>query len=198
MLANPIRSEIFDDTYINKNGEDVLGLQKQVDAYNQALDNSYALEKERDALLAKKSAISEDNLEKIEKLLPQNVDNIRLILEIQEMAQPFGMTLKDIKYNVVKETTENEGAVAQAAVAKTAPKDYGVFDLEFSTSGTYDNFLRFTKTLESNLRIVDISSIAFSSSNIAVTGATAGMTPQINSPEIYKYNFKIKTYWLKN
>ncbi len=184
VLTNPIYNEIT-------------ALKAQAASYNTALDNSKALESERDKLVAKANAISVENLDKIEKFLPQNVDNIRLILEIEEMARPFGMTLKDIKYNVNKDTTGNTGTVVQGGGALAEPKDYGTFDLEFSTSGTYDNFINFTKTLESNLRMVDISSITFSSNNLAVTGTT-GLGAKTNSPEIYSYDFKIKTYWLKN
>ena len=170
-------------------------LKTQVASYNDALNNSKALENERDKLTAKYNAINPDNLAKLVKLLPDNVDNIRLILEIEQIASPYGMVLKDVKYN----TIDTNATVAATAVAqgggnaKPMSKDYGTFDLEFSTSGSYDNFINFTKDLESNLRIVDISSISFSSdtTNTVVSAKTT-------SPEIYKYNFKIKTYWLKD
>ena len=181
LFTNPLYKEIS-----------VLNL--EVASYNVALDNSKMLENERDKLTSKYNTIDLENLIKLKKLLPDNVDNIRLILEIEQIALPYGMVLKDVKYSAtVANTTSGadaKGAVVQGGVVKT-PKDYGIFDLEFSTSGTYDNFISFTKDLESNLRIVDISSIAFSSD-----GAVAN--PKIISPEIYKYNFKIKTYWLKN
>ena len=69
-------------------------------------------------------------------------------------------------------------------------KDYGVWNLGFSTQGTYSNFVNFVKDLEKNLRIVDIVSVDFSSSS------GIGVNPALSS--IYKYDFKIKTYWLKN
>lgn len=175
---------------------DISKLRTEIASYDAALDNSKALEKERDKLTAKYNSINPDNLTNLQKLLPENVDNIRLILEIEQIASPYGMTLKDVKYNATEKTntSTNGGAVVQGGgVAKAVPKDYGIFDLEFSTSGTYANFINFTKALESNLRIVDISSITFSSG-----GVIAGATAKTNSPEVYKYDFKIKTYWLKN
>ncbi len=174
---------------------DISTLREQVASYNAALDNSKALENERDKLTAKYNAINPDDLTKLQKLLPNNVDNIRLILEIGQIAAPYGMVLKDVKYSVTEtDTAAKTGTVVQGGgAANAAPKDYGVFDLGFSTSGTYDNFINFTKNLEKNLRIVDISSIAFSSS-----GAVASANTKINSSEVYSYDFKIKTYWLKN
>ncbi|KKR43695.1 MAG: hypothetical protein UU10_C0015G0014 [Parcubacteria group bacterium GW2011_GWF1_40_6] len=185
VFANPIYNEIS-------------VLRGEVASYNEALDNSKALENERDKLTAKYNAINPENLTKIAKLLPENVDNIRLILEIEQIALPYGMVLKDVKYD-----TTDAGAAATGSAAiqgggatKTSPKDYGIFDLSFSTTGTYNNFINFTKDLENNLRIVDMSSIIFSSNNIV--GASSNPSSKTVSTEVYKYDFKIKTYWLKN
>jgi Tfp pilus assembly protein PilO len=181
--------------FTNPMYNDILTLNSEVASYNSTLDNSKMLENERDKLTAKYNAIDPDNLTKLQKLLPENVNNVRLILEIGQIALPYGMVLKDVKYGVKDASTDATtagGTVVQGGSAPS-PKDYGTFDLEFSTSGTYNNFINFTKDLESNLRIVDISSIMFSSD----TGSIVN-NPKINSPEIYKYNFKIKTYWLKN
>lgn len=183
MFTNPLYNNISE-------------LRAQVASYNDALNNSKMLENERDKLTAKYNSIDPANLTKLQKLLPDNVDNIRLILEIEQVATPYGMTLTNVKYNTA-DTTIATGATATAIqggnAVKTASKDYGTLDLEFSTSGTYDNFINFTKALESNLRIVDISSISFTSDT-----NNPGAGPKTNSPEVYKYNFKIKTYWLKN
>lgn len=174
----------------------ISALNLDVASYNGALDNSKMFENERDKLTSKYNQIDPDNLVKIKKLLPDNVDNIRLILEIGQIALPYGMVLKDVKYSVIDKntaTTATTGTVIKGGSVLETSKNYGIFDLEFSISGTYDNFISFTKDLESNLRIVDISSITFSS-NVS----SSGSNPKISSPDIYKYDFKIKTYYLKN
>ena len=55
-------------------------------SYNEALNNSKALEDKRDTLTAKYNTIDPNDLIKLQKLLPDNVDNIRLILEIGQIA----------------------------------------------------------------------------------------------------------------
>ncbi len=175
---------------------DISSLREESTSYNDALTNSKALETERDKLTAKYNAISQDNLDRLTKLLPENIDNIRLILEIEKIASPYGMVLKDVKYNAVATDNKNTNTPSTALAPVATPitsKDYGVWDLEFSTGGTYNNFLNFTRDLENNLRIVDISSIDFSSNN----SAPATVSPN-SASEFYQYNFKIKTYWLKN
>ena len=174
--------------YFTKPSYDEMGVLKQQEAsYNSALDNARTLESERDKLTKKYNSIDPENLTKLSKLLPDNVDNIRLILEIEKVAAPYGMALRDVKYDA--ENTDKT-AVDVNGIPPESRQDYGTWNLEFSTKGTYNNFLNFVRDLEKNLRIVDIASVEFSSA----TGL--GTSPALSS--IYTYNFKIKTYWLKN
>lgn len=177
--------------------KEVTLLPDQVASYDEALNNSKTLENEREKLTEKYNAINPDNLIKLTKLLPENVDNIRLILEIEKIASPYGMVLKDVKYNTVAEKKSTEpvaaGVQGGGAPASVAAKDYGEFDLEFSVAAPYKNFVNFTKDLESNLRIVDVISVAFSSDTNSSSSKTAP-----SASDAYKYDFKIRTYWLKN
>jgi Tfp pilus assembly protein PilO len=188
MVTNPMYNNISD-------------IKVQAASYNDALSTSKTLESERDALTTKYNAIDPDDLTKLQKLLPDNVNNIRLILEIEQIAAPYGMTLTNIKYDATDDssttgTTDTTTVVQGGSTPPTSNQDYGTFNLEFSTSGTYDNFMNFTKNLESNLRIVDISSISFSSDSSS--GVITGVNAKAGSPEVYNYDFKIKTYWLKS
>lgn len=166
-------------------------LKQETSSYDQALSNSKALESERDKLTQKYNSIGGENLDRLAKMLPQSVDNIRLILEIEKIASPYGMALRDVKYDTMADTADT----AIVGVAPALPggpslgarKEFGVWDLAFSVEGSYANFMSFLHDLENNLRIVDISSIEFTS-NI-------GNNPFAST---YKFNFKIKTYWLKN
>ncbi|MFN4181234.1 MAG: hypothetical protein ACK4FA_00855 [Candidatus Paceibacteria bacterium] len=170
--------------------DEVNSLKAQVESYDEALVNSRSLEEERDKLTQKFNSISAENLDKIKKLVPDSVDNIRLILEIEKLASPYGMVLKDVSYEVVsKEDMEKQG-VKQGGTTKNINQEYGSWDLEFSTEGSYNDFVSFVKDLEQNLRVVDLVSVQFSSGSSDAVKA--------GSQKPYKYKFKIRTYWLKN
>ena len=178
--------------------QSITALNAQAADYNQALDNSKALEAERDSLTQKYNAMDPNNITKLQTLLPDNVDNIRLILEIENIAAPYGMVLKDVKYNTTTAADQAAAASAQASgIASSSSvgtnQNYGSWDLEFSTVGSYENFINLMKDLERNLRIVDIASVQFSSD----TG-TALSSKQLQPSDSYTYDIKIKTYWLKN
>ena len=175
-------------TYTSPLYQDIVLLREEMSAYNEALSNSKALENERDKLTQKYNAIGGENLTKLQKLLPESIDNIRLVLELEKLALPYGMALKDVKYDAVqKESTTSSGVIQGEVLNQNFRKDYGVWSLEFSTEGSYRNFISFLKDIENNLRIVDVASISFSSSN-----ALGSLS------DVYKYNLQVKTYWLKN
>jgi len=181
----------------------ISSLKTEIASYDEALNNSASLESERDKLVKKYNNLDKDNLAKLKKMLPDTVDNIRLILEIEKLAMPYGMELNDVKYDTKTQTTTNiTGTNPTVQNNKTTVqdnKDYGTWDLEFSTQGSYFNFLSFIKDLEKNLRIVDISSIQFSSGGNASSKSVINTGISTAEPSnIYKYGFKIKTYWLKN
>lgn len=158
-------------------------------SYEEASVNSRSLEEERDKLTTKYSGISVENLDRIKKFLPDSVDNIRLILELEQIALPYNMVLKDVQYSVAPVETEGEATITSGQ-GTAGNNKYGAWDLGFSVTGTYTNFLNFMRDLEKNLRIVDISSIQFSSTSATIGGAATS--------EVYRYTFNIKTYWLKN
>ena len=182
--------------------DNITNIQNEITSYNEALDNSKSLESERDKLTTKYNAIDPNDLARLQKFLPDNVDNIRLILEIEKLALPYGMVLKDVKYDAtLLETKDSTASATPASVPSNSISDtttasdrnnqYGTWNLEFSTEGRYSDFISFTKDLENNLRMVDIASVIFSSDG----GVSLGKT---KTSDLYKYDFKIKTYWLKN
>lgn len=172
--------------FINPLYQEIEGIRALSVSYNEALGNSKALEAERDKLTEKYNTFSQSDIEKLQKLLPDNIDNIRMILEMEKIASPYGMVIRDVKYDA-SETTTTTGRGVQAGASRSP---YGIWNFSFSTEGSYNNFISFLKDLESNLRIVDVSSIEFSAGDIV------GLDP--NLPISYKYQFSIKTYWLKN
>jgi Tfp pilus assembly protein PilO len=160
--------------FINPHYKSIKGYREKVAQYDEALNNEIKLEQDRDALSTKYHNFPADTQQKLIKLLPDNADNIRLVIDIQKIAVANGVNVISTQFD----TTQKAGQVE----TRGGQKDYGVFDLEFSISGTYKNFLRFLKAMESSLRITDIQSVAFSSGD---------------AKDTYTFQIKVKTYWLR-
>lgn len=170
-------------------------LKTEVATYSLALDNSTELQKTRDSLVEIYKNIKKDDKDRLNHFLPRTISNIELILEIEKIANLYGMPVRNINFesnNVVnKDTTPGKGNDT-IVVAETDPNSYlpyGIFPIEFTIEGSYDNFQLFLNDLEHNLRLVDVKSISFS-----VPDKTNDNKIDLN---IYSYKLKIETYWLK-
>lgn len=156
--------------------------------YSQALNSAQKLQEERDALSLKYRNFDPDVIARLSKLLPDNVDNIRLVIDIQNMAKSYGMSISNTKFdaNPIKNATGQTAQLSALSPADVASSNspYGTFNIEFTTVGNYDNFLSFLKDVESSLRLTDVVSVDFSSD---MTDAT----------KPYTYTVKLQTYWLK-
>src|SRR3989338_2376148 len=76
-------------------------LAAQVDSYNEALNKSQELRKTRDELLARRNTFDEEDIQKLHQILPDSVDNIRLIIDINNIAARRGLSLKDVQLGLV-------------------------------------------------------------------------------------------------
>lgn len=157
---------------------DIDTLRAEREKLNTALDNAKQLRTEQDKLLATYREIPPADIERLTKFLPDNVDNVRLIIDINNIAKKSGMTIKNIKINA------GEGKSESSVIGSggTEAVDKGTVILGFSVSGPYVNFQNFLFDLARSLRLVDIDTVAFAAGE---------------QSDSYTYAVTIKTYWLK-
>lgn len=157
----------------------------QIAQYDEALKKVEELEGLKQRLLAKFNSFNTDDVTRLETMIPDHVDNIGLILELDKIASKYGMTLENV--DVDSAPASRGGQVASAGATIDAGNHYDSLSLRFSTFGTYDDFNTFLQDLEASLRLVDLESLQFSSQE--TTTSRGELT--------YNYNIAIKTYWLK-
>ncbi|MDO8522363.1 MAG: type 4a pilus biogenesis protein PilO [bacterium] len=168
-------------------------LQTNIDRHNQALDKAAELKKLQETLLSRFNAFNKDEVDRLHKLLPDHVDNVRLILDLDHLASTFGMALQNVV--ISSPASESAGTTVIGSIGAGKEK-YDSLTLRFSTHGTYANFVAFMESLESSLRIVDL--VALSLSPEAPGSAAKGTnTPAAASESSYKYDITVRTYWLR-
>lgn len=170
---------------------EVSSLRNDISTYKIALADSKDLQQINDNLFESYKNVPTPYREKLEKLLPNTVNNIKFILEIEQIANSYNMPIRDIKFDPKKaeaeKDTNTKGVMAVADKNKVLP--YGVFPIEFTTEGTYESFVLFIKDLEKNLRVADVKSISFSS--VDSNKKTGAFTNN------HIFMVKLETYWLK-
>lgn len=161
--------------YVDGAYQDTKSLHAEVQNYDDALQKSKELQAIRDALLSRYNTFSSADLERLEKMLPDNIDNVRLVLELDSIAAQYGMRVSGVVINE-EVTTNAEGTVGPSN------EFYDTVVLSFNVTGSYENFIAFLQDIESNLRVADITTLAFDGDS---------------SEAVYTYSLGIRTYWLR-
>lgn len=162
--------------FTNPTYQGLKGIQSRVEAYDDALDKSKELKALRDKLQSARNAFSPQDEQKLIRLLPDQVDNIRLIIDINNIAARRGLVLSDV---ALGEVSQSSAAATSLAVGPSSDP-IGSVSLGFSVTASYEDFLAFLQDLEHSLRILDVEKLAF-------TGTESGK---------YSFEFAIRTYWL--
>ncbi len=162
-------------TFTNAQYQDVKGLYALANQYQNVLQNASLIVGLRDRLLVTYETLPRADIDRVNKVLPDNIDTVRLALDLDGMASRYGVSIKNVQ------TTTGAGADANLIVL---PEHAGVYEratVSFSFVSTYENFMRLLADLEKSLRVMDIKSIAF----------------EAGESGLYDYRISVETYWLK-
>lgn len=153
-------------------------LQVDKGEYTDALSKATEIEEARKGLLRIYNDIPSEDLDKLLKLLPDHIDSVRLIIDINNVGSKYGMTLQNITL------ADSSGPNEKSSSSSIGPKEskYSSVVLRFAVSGSYDNFRSFISDLERSLRLIDIDTISFSTKGEA---------------DIYDFNVTVSTYRLE-
>lgn len=154
--------------YVSPTYGEVQALRVEERRFDEALDRSRELIAVRDQLLEKYNGFSTNNLDRLEKLLPNHIDSVRLIIDVDGIAAEHGLRVEDIGVDVSDTGVNEEETVGEAT-------------LSFSVQASYGTLKQFLADLESSLRLLDVTSISFKT-------AAGGLS---------QYNITLKTYWLR-
>jgi Tfp pilus assembly protein PilO len=150
-------------------------VQKENAEYRQILNKSKELQKIRKDLEDKYKSIKKEDLDKLNKMIPDTVDNVRLILDIDNIAKKRGMRVQNPSVEMSGSTDKSKKGTLSDS------KPYGSITMSFDVSASYEDFLAFMKDLEESLRLVDVTQLSIKSTK----------------EDIYNYNVTIQTYWLR-
>jgi hypothetical protein len=162
--------------YINPTyAEKVGALRTEIRSYDDALDAAEEFEKKESQLMTERANIPPDGLVRIEAFLPDGVDNVQLILDLNALAERSGLTLSDF------DITENNGAQDGDALALESEGQIESLDLAVSATGNYASFKSFLEGAEWSLRPLDLIELDIEDSETGV----------------YTYQIKFRIYWLR-
>jgi len=154
----------------------------EIHSYDSALAAATRFEQKQAELAAARAALPPDGLKRLEGFLPDGVDNVQLIFDMDALASKTGVKLSDF-------TTAESGKPAsgfavdpngeQSAFDKSSP--YDSLDLSMTATGSYPALRAFLAGVETSLRPLDL--VEFS-----LTDSSTG---------VYTYDMTFRLYWLR-
>lgn len=157
---------------INPQYKKVSELRAQSAQYDDALRVADELQKLQDELAQKYDSFSRPDLARLETFLPDHLDTVRMILDINGIASRYGI--------VPRNMTTNEPPATTVA----SQKPYGTAGLSFEFTAPYLDVVDFMKDLERSLRLIDVKSVEITPND--KEGAGVG----------YDVKISVNTYWL--
>jgi hypothetical protein len=161
----------------------------QIESYKSALGAADSFKNKESELVVAQANIPSDGLSRLAGFLPDGVDNVQIILDLNTLAARSGITLSD--FNTSQGSGQQGGQTAAtpgvpsgtanptASLTSDGPIDS--LEITVSATGTYASFRNFLNGIESSLRLLDVTSVTVKDS---ATG-------------VYTYDMTIRLYWLR-
>ncbi len=155
---------------------DITTVSAEIENYKLALESAERFKQKEVQLASEKEQISSDQLLRLETFLPDSVDNVQLILDLNSLAARSGIQLSDFD---IAQSEEDENSFDSSQLAPQTP--YDSLDLSVSAVGSYPAFRTFLAGVENSLRPLDVVEV------IVKDSATG----------VYTYEVTFRLYWLR-
>lgn len=157
----------------------IIPLQDEIKKYNNTLAAAADFNRKEQQLASERNAIPADAIHHLETYLPDGVDNVQLILDLNALAARSGIQLSNFEIR-----TNTPGDVPLAANGQlpleSSAKPTDSLDLSVKATGSYTSFRAFLDGIEKSLRPMDLT-------QMTITNSPTG---------VYSYDMTFRIYWL--
>lgn len=164
----------------------------QISSYDDALAAAQRFQQKEAQLTQERAQIPSDSLARLSEFLPDGVDNVQLILDLDALAARSGVTLSDFSTqgnSSNSATAANSTPPASGSAIPTLGQQSGLtantpidsLNLTFKATGSYAAFRTFLAGMENSLRQMDVTDLQVTQSNTGV----------------YTYGVTVRIYWLR-
>lgn len=173
----------------------VVALKGEIENLDSALQAARQFRQKEAQLTQQRSELSQEQLGRLEAFLPDNVDNVQLIVDLNSLAARSGVQLSE--FNIVGDETgsnatpagtapltagtEPQQAPSGSTLALQSSEPTDSLELSVSATGSYAAFRTFLAGVEQSLRPLDVIELSVQDS---ATG-------------VYTYDITFRLYWLR-
>lgn len=158
--------------FIVPRADNIGAMRERKTELDQTLTRFRELRDVRDNLLSRYNSVLQSDIERLQKMVPQTPNTGSLLTELDQLARSNALLLRSVELG---ETAAAQGQVLAGSSAGPAES----LRLTLRVVGPYASFRSFLSSLEHGLRLVDVSSLAFSG----------------GEGNVSEYNISANSYW---
>ncbi len=155
---------------------EIESLRGQEIGFSDVLASVERLKEQSGAVLSKYNSIAQEDIDRLNKFLPSQIESIKLVIELEEITKNRRLLLKSINVRSPEKNQKNS-----FGANKNNKKDFEEIEVDMSVVGSYNSFISFLGDLEKSLRLIDIKKISFIAGDV----------------DSYEFRIKAGTYWMK-
>ncbi|MDD3531340.1 MAG: GspMb/PilO family protein [Candidatus Pacebacteria bacterium] len=146
---------------------------------DEALAAAQLYTEQQNSLATSRNAIDPAYLTRLSTFLPDSVDNVGLILDLNALAARSGLSLSNI--DVISSAAGTAKTSTNRGLPAAGANPVGSVDLTLSAVGTYPALQAFLVGVERSARLLDVR-------DVVVKGSDTG---------VYNYQMALRLYWLR-
>jgi Tfp pilus assembly protein PilO len=169
--------------YISPLYSQVQALSSKKAEYVSALQKAREVNQKKEELLTAYNAISPEDLDRLNKIIPDHISNVEIANSLNSLASSHGMTIKALQILTPKSNSSEEGS----------KMPYKTWNISFSVTGKYDQFIGFLKDIESNIDLTDVVSLTIRAPK---ANPTTMMAKSTLPADLFEYTVEMHSYSL--
>lgn len=171
--------------YLQPTYADIQELRGRISDYDETLSQVDQLQTELNEELEKRDGITNDQIDRLDQLLPETVDTVRFLIELDQIAAQHGMSVDEVSFSGAPSRFGGSGGNEGGAT------NYNSLEASFSVSGSYADVQNFMRDIERSSRLLDITNFSLA----ATTNDTNNDQELSLSVGDNEYTFTLRTYW---
>ncbi len=165
--------------YIEPTYSSIRGLQNQEEQIDRSVVRAKDIVRITDGLSQSLSSIAASDLERLDVILPREIDEVRFVYMLSTMAARQGLDLKDV--SVLEGEQAPVALLGGIPVPVSSEPRVQSLDVQFTLSASYQDFRAFLEDLEKSLVIMDVNTLSLGAGS---------------DGDNYTYQISISTYWM--
>lgn len=144
-------------TLIQPKVDEIRIVEAETKEYKAAVEKANELNAKIERLLAQKNSTSPENMERLRMLVPFELDDVRMLVDLKQLATQRKMLFGNVK--VKKVDAPSLSTVSAEPTQMVSSESFSTADISFSLIGTYEQFKDFMSDIEKSRVLAEVTEL---------------------------------------